>query len=144
MGYAKVQQVTRDSSSPTRDCIDSGLPGERQHYADGQSPRCEFHRGQRERWVDLRRKALMRGIAHPSWEDYATPRETLERGVELDQGQATTIVDAAAFLLTAQAPLSSLLRHGAPHIPAESLQNLMDAVNEMSQALRPITRRRER
>lgn len=87
------------------------------------------------------RKARSRGTSHPQWEDYATPRPSLARGLEIDEGQAGTIVEAAAFLSTARAPLDSLLRHGASHVPAESLNNLMDALNEMSQALRPITRR---
>lgn len=134
--------MTSDATLP-RDCVDSNLPDERQHYADGQSPRCEVHRTQRERWVDLRRKARQRGTTHPSWEEYATPRPNLDQGVQINQGQATAIVEAAAFLSTARSPLDSLLRHGAAHIPAETVNNLVDALNEMSQALRPITRRRE-
>lgn len=74
------------------------------------------------------------------WPQYVKPRPAARRGVEISHDEATNIKQALAFLATAKVPLDSHVRNHAPYIPAEQVQNLVDALDQVMSALRPITR----
>lgn len=126
-----------------RDCADSDIPGERPHPAVGDSPRCGFHRRQREKWTDRNRKARQRGnrIAPLGWEEYVRPRPERRRGTEVTAEEAVNIRDCVAAVAVAKAPLDSARDHGLAAVPVREVDDLAVAINDLLDALRPLTRR---
>lgn len=129
--YASIRLVPNE-------CVESDLSGESPHPAAGRSERCEWHRIQRQKWVDRNRKAASRNQEEKPWSEYATARPDTERGTEITAEQVTRIRNAVAWFATARSPLDSYRAHDAERILLEQVTNAMDASQELLDALRPI------
>ena len=137
---------------PLRQCADSDAPATKDWaaevphpvpwYSDEDETRCVYHLRKYDLWVERERSAERRHAANPKArgpELYVkVPRGPRYRGVELTRDETRAVDGALADVGMARAGLEVAVRNGATKVGAGDLRTLLDALDDLADALAPL------
>ena len=146
------------NTPPLRQCADSNAPETKDWPAEVPHPvawdadedetRCTYHRRQYDLWMERERSAERRRGTKPGArepEPYVKiPRPKRYAGVELTRDETHAVDGALADVAMARAGLDIAARNGATKVDAGTLRTLLDALDELANALAPLRGWRQR